>query len=47
MELSNAPFLPSPDDTAHGHAGFDWIEDGAVLVINKASSEEILPRRGG
>jgi hypothetical protein len=33
MELSNAPFLPSRDDTAHGHVTFVWIEGGAFLVM--------------
>jgi len=36
MELSNAPFLPSRGDTAHGHVTFDWIEDGALLVMRQS-----------
>lgn len=36
MELSNAPFLPSRDDTAHGHVTFEWIEDGAVLMMRQS-----------
>jgi len=36
MELSNAPFLPSRDDTAHGHVTFEWIEDGALLVMRQS-----------
>ena len=36
MELSNAPFLPRPDDTAHGHITFEWIEDGALLVMRQS-----------
>lgn len=36
MELSNAPFLPNRDDTAHGHITFEWIEDGALLVMRQS-----------
>jgi hypothetical protein len=36
MELSNAPFLPSRDDTAHAHVTFEWIEDGALLVMRQS-----------
>ncbi len=36
MELSNAPFLPSRDDTAHGHVTFEFIEDGALLMIRQS-----------
>jgi hypothetical protein len=36
VELSNAEFLPSPDDVAHGHATFEWIEDGALLVMRQS-----------
>ena len=36
MELSNAPFLPSRDDTAHAHVKFEWIEDGALLVMRQS-----------
>ena len=36
MELSNAPFLPSRDDTAHGYITFEWIEDGALLVMRQS-----------
>ena len=35
MELSNAPFLPSRDDTAHGHVTVEFIEDGALLVMRQ------------
>lgn len=33
MELSNAAFLPSPSDTAKGHISFEWLQDGAFLVM--------------
>jgi len=36
MELSNAPFLPSRDDTAHGRVTFEWVEDGALLVMRQS-----------
>jgi hypothetical protein len=36
MELSNAPFLPSRDDTVHGHVTVEWIEDGALLVMRQS-----------
>lgn len=34
MEISDASFLPSPSDTATGHVSFDWLEDGAFLVMH-------------
>ena len=36
MELSNAPFLPSLDDTALGHVTSEWIEDGSLLVLRQS-----------
>jgi hypothetical protein len=33
MELSNASFLPSPSDTVKGHVSFEWLEDGAFLMM--------------
>ena len=33
MELSNASFLPSSSDTVKGHASFEWLEDGAFLIM--------------
>lgn len=33
MELSDAPFLPDPDAKAHGLVTFEWIEQGAALVM--------------
>lgn len=36
MELSNAPFLPSRADTARGRVTFEWIEDGAILVMRQS-----------
>jgi hypothetical protein len=33
MELSNASFLPNPDETMIGSAAFAWIEDGALVAF--------------
>jgi len=35
MELSNAPFLPSRNDTAHGVVTFKWIEGSSLLVMRQ------------
>lgn len=35
IELSNAAFLPDPKTTMTGSASFDWIEDGAYLVMRQ------------
>ncbi len=33
MELSNAAFLPDPSDTVKGPVSFEWVQDGAFLVM--------------
>jgi hypothetical protein len=33
MELANASFLHSPSDIAKGHVSFEWLQDGAFLVM--------------
>ncbi len=33
MELSEASFLPDLDATVHGSVTFEWIEQGAALVM--------------
>ena len=33
MELSGASFLPNPSDKVSGHVSFEWIENGAFLVL--------------
>ena len=33
MELSNASFLPRSSDTMTGHVSFEWLENGAFLVM--------------
>jgi hypothetical protein len=33
MELSNASFLPRSSDAVKGHASFEWLQDGAFLIM--------------
>lgn len=33
MELSNASFLPRPSDTIKGLVSFEWVQDGAFLMM--------------
>ncbi len=33
MELSNASFIPDPSETVTGHVSFEWVENGAFLVL--------------
>ncbi len=33
MELSNASFLPRPSDTVKGLVSFEWVQDGALLLL--------------
>ncbi len=33
MELSNASFLPNSADTVKGQVSFEWLEEGAFLVM--------------
>ncbi len=33
MELSNSSFLPNPSDTATGHVSFEWLQDGAFIMM--------------
>jgi hypothetical protein len=33
VELSEASFLPNPDATARGSVMFEWISQGAALVM--------------
>lgn len=43
MELSNASFLPSSSDTVKGHASFEWLEDGAFLIMYMGSKPPGTP----
>ena len=45
MELSEASFLPDPDATVHGAVTFEWIEQGAALVMRMGDAA--TPRRPG
>lgn len=38
MELSEALFLPDPDATVHGSVTFEWIEQGAALVMRTGNA---------
>ena len=33
MQLSNASFLPHPSDTIKGSVFFEWVQDGAFLMM--------------
>ena len=43
MELSNASFLPSSSDTVTGHVSFEWLEEGAFLVMYMGSQLQGTP----
>jgi len=43
MEISNAPFLPGRDVTAHGHVMFEWIEGGSLLVMRQSEQSGTPP----
>ena len=43
MELSNAAFLPDPTDTAKGHVTFEWVQDGAFLVMRMGDKPPRTP----
>jgi hypothetical protein len=43
MELSNAPFLPSPSETVKGPVSFAWVEDGAFLVMRMGDKSASPP----
>ena len=43
MEISNAAFLPSPSDTAKGLVSFEWVQDGAFLMMRMGDKPPSLP----
>ena len=43
MELSNASFLPGPSDTVSGHVSFEWLENGAFLVLYMGDKPDGMP----
>jgi hypothetical protein len=44
MELSEASFLPDPAATVGGSVTFEWIEQGAALVMRMGDSAWIIGR---
>ena len=43
VEISNATFLPDRTATVHARTSFEWIEDGAFLVIRQGSKASGAP----
>ncbi len=43
MELANASFLPGPSETAKGHVSFEWVQDGAFLVMRMGDKPPLPP----
>jgi hypothetical protein len=43
MELSNASFLPDPSETVTGHVSFEWLENGAFLVLYMGARPPATP----
>jgi len=43
MEIANAAFLPGPSDIAKGHISFEWVQDGAFLVMRMGDKPPRLP----
>ncbi|HWE64215.1 MAG TPA: hypothetical protein VHB98_21090, partial [Chloroflexota bacterium] len=44
MELSNAAFLPQPSDTARGQVSFEWLENGAFLLMRMGDALWLISR---
>lgn len=43
MELSNAAFLPNPSGTATGLVSFEWLQDGAFLMMRMGDKPSAAP----
>ena len=43
MELSNASFLPHPSDTVKGLVSFEWVQDGAFLLMRMGDKSPSPP----
>lgn len=43
MELSNTSFLPSPSDTATGQISFEWLQNGAFLMMRMGNKPSAAP----
>jgi hypothetical protein len=39
VEMSNASFLPDPSASVHGKISFEWVEDGAYLVMRQGNRD--------
>lgn len=44
MELSNAGFLPDPSARVKGKVSFEWLEDGAFLMMRMGDRLSEAPR---
>jgi hypothetical protein len=43
MEISNASFLPYPSARIYGKSSFEWIEDGAYIVLRQGDRDAGSP----
>lgn len=43
MELSNAFFLSSPSETVKGSVSFEWVQDGAFLLMRMGDKAAATP----
>lgn len=43
VELSNASFLPDPSDTVKGPVSFEWVQDGAFLLMRQGDKPPSPP----
>ncbi|MCI0712105.1 MAG: hypothetical protein L0154_18260 [Chloroflexi bacterium] len=43
MELSNASFLPDSSATLPGRASFEWLEQGAFVILRQGSEQSGAP----
>ena len=43
MELSNASFLPRPSETAKGQVSFEWVQQGAFLLMRQGDKPQGPP----
>jgi len=47
MELSNASFLPDPSATVKGPVSFEWVQDGAFLMMRMGDQPPSPPLPSG
>jgi hypothetical protein len=43
IEISNASFLPDQSDTAKGPVSFEWVQDGAFLLMHMGDKAASTP----